>query len=214
MSIYLSSAYLAPVEYYSKLLCEYEIFIEQNENYIKQTYRNRCTILSANGSMNLSVPIEATGGNKTPVKDIRIAEHANWRHLHWNALVSAYNSTPFFEYYRDYFEPFYEKKYNFLFDLNEQLREMICDLLDIGTSNILYTTEYISKNDINATDFRESISPKKDWQTFDPQFTPIPYYQVFEQRFGFVENLSIVDLLFNMGNESLIILNKSNKKTF
>lgn len=214
MSIYLSSAYLAPIQYYSKLLNADKVYIEQYENYLKQSYRNRCTILSANGIMNLSIPIESAGGSKMLIKDVRVAEHGNWQHLHWNALISAYNSTPFFEYYRDYFQPFYEKRFKFLFDFNEQLRQTICNLLDIDTSNIYYTANYESEIPFDALDFREVISPKKDWKISDPEFISIPYYQVFEQRFGFSDNLSIVDLLFNMGNESLIVLSKSIKKTF
>lgn len=213
MSVLLSSAYLAPVQYYSKIVSSEIVYIEQCENYIKQTYRNRCSILSANGIMNLSIPIESLGGKKSLVRDICIAEHGNWRHLHWNALISAYNSTPFFEYYRDYFEPFYEKTYKYLFDFNEELREMICGLLDIDTSNIKYTDLYVMEVGNRDEDFRNTISPKVDLAS-DISFLAEPYYQVFDHRFGFQENLSIVDLLFNMGNESLIVLNKGNKKTF
>lgn len=210
MSIYLSTAYLPPVEYFSKLLSDKDVYIENNENYVKQSYRNRCIILSANGTMSLSVPIESSGGNKSCVRDIRIADHGNWRHLHWNALVSSYNSTPFFEYYQDDFRPFYEKRFDFLFDFNEELRHMICNLLDIDVSNIYYTDSY--EVDVD-NDYRQIISPKKDWKTFDPDFISVPYYQVFENKYGFCENLSIVDLLFNMGNESLLVLDKSIKKT-
>lgn len=210
MSIYLSTAYLAPIEYYSKLLSG-DVFIEQHENYIKQTYRNRCTILSANGPMALSIPIESAGGKKCPIRDVRIADHGNWRHLHWNALISAYNSTPFFEYYQDDFRPFYEKSYKYLFDFNEELRDLICRLIDIDTSHVKYTDEFVLE--IEGEDFRSKISPKVDWKLSDPVFESVPYYQIFDQRFGFTENLSIVDLLFNMGNESLIVLSKSIKKT-
>lgn len=210
MSIYLSTAYLAPIEYYSKLL-QGDVFIEQHENYIKQTYRNRCTILSANGPMVLSIPIESSGGKKCPIREVRIAEHGNWRHLHWNALISAYNSTPFFEYYQDDFKPFYEKEYKYLFDFNEELQNLICQLIGIETSGISYTNEF--HLDIVGEDYRSKISPKIDRKLADLYFDSIPYYQVFDQRFGFTENLSILDLLFNMGNESLIILNKSIKKT-
>ena len=210
MSTYLSTAYLAPVEYYSKLL-KGDVYIEQHENYIKQTYRNRCTILSANGPMALSVPIESAGGKKCPIRDVRIADHGNWQHLHWNALISAYNSTPFFEYYQDDFRPFYEKEYKYLFDFNEELRNLICQLIDIDTSTIQYTDEFLFE--VEGVDYRSKISPKIDWRVTDPDFESIPYYQVFEHRFGFTENLSILDLLFNMGNESLLVLSKSIKKT-
>ena len=101
MNIYLSTAYLAPIEYYAYPANFPNIYIERYENYLKQSYRNRCNILSANGVMPLSIPVESAAGKKCLIKDIRITEHGNWRHLHWNALVSAYNSTPFFEYYRD-----------------------------------------------------------------------------------------------------------------
>lgn len=212
MSIILSTAYLAPVEYYSKLFSGEDILIEQHENYIKQSYRNRCSILSANGVMPLSIPIESAGGKKCPIRDVCIADHGNWRHLHWNALISAYNSTPFFEYYEDDFRPFYERKYKYLFDFNEELREMICSLLSFDTANISYTEDYITDITSEDIDLRQDLSPKKDFKTFDPDFVSIPYYQVFEERYGFTENLSIVDLLFNMGNESLLILEKGLKR--
>lgn len=212
MSIILSTAYLAPVEYYSKLLSGEDILIEQHENYIKQSYRNRCSILSANGVMPLSIPIESAGGKKCPIRDVSIAEHGNWRHLHWNALISAYNSTPFFEYYEDDFRPFYERKYKYLFDFNEELREMIYRLLSLESANITYTGDYITDITPKDIDFRENLSPKKDFKVFDPYFMSTPYYQVFDEKYGFTENLSIVDLLFNMGNESLLVLEKGLKK--
>lgn len=212
MNIFLFSAYFAPIEYYSLLYNCQNIVIEQYENYIKQSYRNRCFILSANGQMALSVPVEASGRRKCLIKDIRIAEHGNWRHLHWNALISAYNSTPYFEYYEDEFRPFFEKKYDFLFDFNEEIRETICRLLEIDTLSVTYTDSYLS--DIEGYDFRNTISPKKERIEDNSFFVPVPYYQVFSFRYGFTENLSIVDLLFNMGNESQIVLKSSIKKTF
>ena len=200
-TVYLSTAYLAPVEYYSYLFHANNAIIEKHCNYVKQTYRNRCKIASANGPQTLSIPIEKPEIIKYPTKDIRIAEHGNWRHLHWNAIISAYNSSPFFEYYEDDFRPFYEKKFVYLFDLNEQLREVICNLLDI-TPNISYTTSYAINISADETDLRETLHPKK------PPLTshPTPYYQVFEQKFGFQSNLSIIDLLFNMGPESILML--------
>lgn len=208
MDIYLSSAYLAPVQYFSKFMLG-DIYIEQYDNYTKQTYRNRCSILSANGPIALSIPVVHSSSEKTPMKDIRIAGHGNWQHMHWNAIVSAYNSTPFFEYYQDDFYPFYHKEFRFLFDFNEELRDLILKLLNINEPSIMYTTQYKTDFSLNELDFRDSIHPKKDWKLLDLAFAPVPYYQVFEQKFGFVENLSIIDLLFNMGNESLLILKES-----
>lgn len=205
---YLSSAYLAPVEYYSKLLNYDKIFIEQHDHYMKQTYRNRCTIAGPEGELALSIPTVKPEEPKCPMKDIRISDHGNWRHLHWNAIESAYNSTPFFEHYKDDFRPFYEKKYEFLTDFNEELCRLVCELIDIQPA-IERTKEYKTDFAPNEIDFREAIHPKKDFHRTDPEFIPQPYYQVFEARHGFLPNLSIIDLLFNMGPESLLILQKT-----
>ena len=131
MTVYLSSAYLAPVEYYTKLLAYDQIYIEQHDHYTKQTYRNRCTIAAPDGELALSIPTVKPDTPKCPMRDIRISDHGNWRHLHWNAIESAYNHTPFFEYYKDDFRPFYEKKYEFLADFNEELCHLVCSLIDI-----------------------------------------------------------------------------------
>ncbi len=199
---YISTAYLGPVQQYSKMFHFPEVRIETSENYLKQSYRNRCIIAGANGPLPLSVPIVKPDMLKCLTKDIRISDHGNWRHLHWNAIVSAYNSTPFFEYYEDDFAPFYEKKYEFLFDFNEELRMLICQLLDIQPQ-IQYTTSF--EADVE-NDFRW-ISPKQD--IADPSFLLKPYYQVFQDKHGFLPNLSIIDLLFNTGNEGILILRDS-----
>lgn len=199
---YISTAYLGPVQHYSKMFHFPEVRIETSENYLKQSYRNRCIIAGANGPLPLSVPIVKPDTLKCLTKDIRISDHGNWRHLHWNAIVSAYNSTPFFEYYEDDFAPFYEKKYEFLFDFNEELRMLICQLLDIQPQ-IQYTTSF--EADVE-NDFRW-ISPKQD--IADPSFLLKPYYQVFQDKHGFLPNLSIIDLLFNTGNEGILILRDS-----
>lgn len=200
---YLSTAYLGPVQQYCKMYAYAAVCIEAAENYAKQTYRNRCTIAGANGPLSLTIPIERPPAPKCPTKDIRISDHGNWRHLHWNALVSAYHTTPYFEYYADDFAPFYAKRYPFLFDFNESLRELVCELLDLHPS-VTYTTAYTPTL---PHDFRESIRPRHP--AADPAFRPAPYYQVFSARLGFLPNLSIADLLFNMGPEGLLVLQRS-----
>jgi hypothetical protein len=203
MTACLATAYLAPVQYYCKLYRYDSILIEACENYPRQTYRNRCIIAGANAALTLSIPVEKNASPKTPVRDIRISDHGNWRHLHWNALRSAYNTSPFFEYYADDFLPFYEKKYNFLMDYNDELCNLVCELIDIHP-HIRRTASYIP--DVEH-DFRNIIHPRNPQP--DADFRPAPYYQVFQARHGFIPNLSIVDLLFNLGPESLIYLDKA-----
>ncbi len=204
-TVYLSSAYLAPVEYYAKLATYDKVYVEQHDHYMKQTYRNRCTIASPNGELALSIPTVKPESPKCPMRDIRVSDHGNWRHLHWNAIESAYNGTPFFEYYKDDFRPFYEKKYEFLIDFNEELCRLVCELIDLHP-DMERTPEYKSVFAEGEEDFRERIHPKKDFRTEDPAFEAKPYYQVFDSKLGFLPNLSVIDLLFNMGPESLLFL--------
>ena len=110
----LSSAYLAPVQYYTKLYAYAEAYVEAYEHYVKQTYRNRCLIASPSGVQALTIPVVKPASDKCPMKDIRISDHGNWRHLHWNALETAYRNSPFFEYYADDFLPFYTQKWDCL----------------------------------------------------------------------------------------------------
>ncbi len=207
-TVYLSSAYLAPVEYYSKLLAYDNVMVEQYDHYVKQTYRNRCIIAAPDGPLTLSIPIVSPGIPKCCMRDIRISEHGNWRRMHWNALETSYNHTPFFEFYKDDFRPFYERHYEFLTDFNEELCDLVCSLMDFKP-NMQRTSEYKKHIPFEDSDFRELIHPKKDFLVEDPWFRPCPYYQVFSEKQGFLPNLSIVDLLFNMGPESLLVLQET-----
>ncbi|MDR0893952.1 MAG: WbqC family protein [Prevotellaceae bacterium] len=211
-TIYLSSAYLAPIQYYCKLLEYDRIYIDPYEHYQKQTYRNRCVIAAPDGPLALTVPIVKPHTPKCMMRDIRISDHGNWRHLHWNALISAYSHTPFFQYYMDELHEFYEHKYVFLLDFNEALLFHICEQMDIKP-NVSLTNSYRTFFDEGEEDWRNAIRPKQasdakhlsqSEQTTD--FMSRPYYQVFQEKLGFLPNLSIVDLLFNLGPESLLYL--------
>lgn len=207
----LSTAYLPPVQYFCKLLSS-DAEVEQCESFVKQTYRNRCVIDSPQGALTLTVPVEKPSDNNRLIRDLRISDHGNWRHQHWQALTSSYYNSPFFEYYQDDFRPFYEQRYDFLVDFNEALTQKCIELIDISVTlqrSSNYTpkdTKSIGEND----DFRDLISPKHSFSD-DHTFFPVPYYQVFADRHGFLPNLSIVDLLFNMGPESIFVLQQSTK---
>jgi len=199
--ICLTSAYLAPVEYYTVLAEADTVYLEHCDYYVKQTYRNRCHIAAANGVMALSIPVEKTTKEKILTRDIRISDHSDWQTQHWRSIESAYNSTPFFEYYKDDLLPFYEKKWTFLYHFNLEIQHKILELLDLNP-RVWLTEKYSCEPEQGVLDLRESIHPKKE-SLFE---APKPYYQVFDQRFGFQPNLSIIDLLFNMGNESQLII--------
>ena len=196
MDALLSTTYFGPVQWYQKLCRAEHVEIEQWESFQKQTYRNRCLIAATNGVQALTIPIER--GTSPLIKDIRISDHGNWRHLHWNALQSAYGESPFFEYYQDDIQPFFEKKWTFLLDYNEDIRLKICELIDIQP-HISFTTGYSLSPSV--MDYRSAINPKHPEP--DSDFVPKPYYQVYQQKHGFLQNLSILDLLFNMGPESI-----------
>ena len=209
--VLLSTTYFGPVQWYQKLYRAEEVFIERCESFQKQTYRNRCIIATTNGLQALTVPVERDQGDL--ISTLRISDHGNWRHLHWNALKSAYGESPFFDYYQDDIRPFFEQRWDYLFDFNEAIREKMCELLDIQPK-VSYTEEYISdhreEHPLSTVhyplimDYRSTIRPKHPEP--DSDFTPKRYYQVYEQKHGFLPNLSILDLLFNMGPESIFYL--------
>lgn len=228
----LSSAYLAPVHYYTKLYssalaqvrsggAEGLIIEEQADHYVKQTYRNRCIIAGDDGPIALTIPVTVPerlddgstplGISKTPMHSVLISDHGDWRRQHWNAIVSAYRSSPYFEYYADDFSTILHDETAHLVDFNAALRDFILDSLDLHPQIIVNREHYLTRNDgftEGFQDFRETIRPKIPY-TFDPTFRPTPYWQVFADRHGFQPNLSIIDLLFNMGPESRIILRDS-----
>jgi hypothetical protein len=199
--VILSSTYFGPIQYYSKLFRYNEIGMERCDNYVKQTYRNRCVIMTANGTQALTVPIEGFDGVKCLMRDIRISNHGNWRHLHFNALKSAYGESPYYEFYIDDIRPFFERQWIYLYDFNMEVCLKMCDLIDIHP-HIIPTEEYVKSDTID--DFRDIIRPKHPLP--DSNFISRPYYQVYQQKFDFIENLSILDLLFNMGPEGIFYL--------
>jgi hypothetical protein len=214
MKILLSSAYLGPVQYYTKLISNDQIFIEKFESYHKQSYRNRCIILAANGPMVLSIPILGGPGARAPMYDLQLTYDHNWQHLHWQSIVSAYKNSPFFDYYADELSPFYHtKKWKYLIDFNFELQNLVLEWIGVN-ADIHFTDAYLKTEDVrsNIRDFRYSIHPKAQKQQPDPDFSPSPYTQVFHEKFPFYPNLSILDLVMNEGPETLNVLKSSSKK--
>ncbi|MBK6281539.1 MAG: WbqC family protein [Draconibacterium sp.] len=202
-SVLLSTAFFAPVQYYSKFLKYDEIYIEQFEHFNKQTYRNRCVIMGGNGPIQLVVPVVKGRGRKILIKDLKISYDIEWQRNHWRTIFSAYSSSPFFEYYKDDIQPFFETKHEFLFDFNLKIHENVCELLEIQNNSFL-TTDFEKVPD-ETLNLRETISPKISPE-IDLEFQPQKYTQVFSEKLGFVPNLSILDLIFNEGPNSYSIL--------
>ncbi|MEA3318333.1 MAG: WbqC family protein [Bacteroidota bacterium] len=206
MEIILSTSYLAPIQYYSKFIKYNKVLIERYENYIKQTYRNRCIIYSANGLVNLTIPVKKDK-TKTYIKDITIDYDTNWRKLHWKSIESSYRSSPFFEFFEDDLFPFYTKKFKYLIDYNTELQNLMLDNIGIENIQFNYTNEYYKGSDI--LDYREVFHPKKSMAKEDKYYKPEKYHQVFNNKHGWKANLSIIDLLFNEGPNAINILEQS-----
>lgn len=215
ITVCLSSAYLPPVSYFCCMMAADSVLIDGHEHYVKQTYRNRANIATSSGMMSLTIPVEHGRGEKMSVGNLKISEHGNWRHLHWQALQAAYDKSPFFEYYADDFRPFYEQKDECsLFDYNWRLQELVCSLVGLDC-HVEQTSRYVAEGEF--VDLRNVITPKsRDANCIAKEMYDClaegeglrgKYYQVFAERNGFLPDLSIVDLLFNMGPESLVVLN-------
>lgn len=178
--------------------------MEAHEHIGKPSWRNRTLILASNGSQAISIPVERPRGGKTFIKDVRISEHGSWRHVHEQALVSSYGNSPYFEYYWDDIKDFYKKRYTFLWDYNWELLHRLTALIGLNL-DVVETDTYIS-TDNELRDERYSLHPKS-WEQGQSLYDK-PYYQVFSDRLGFVPNLSFLDLLMNMGPESLLYLHE------
>ncbi|NWJ50932.1 MAG: WbqC family protein [Bacteroidetes bacterium] len=199
--ILLSTAYLPPIEYIIQCMNHKTITIELLETFPKQTYRNRCHIATANGLLALTIPVKKPNGNHTPTQDILLETNNRWNIIHWRAIHSAYSHSPYFLYYSDAFEGIYRNPPKTLVEFNEALLKVIFKLLKVEVE-IKYTNDFVSITN-STTDLRNLIHPK---QTFDYQSKPVDfkmYTQTFNNKYPFIPNLSIIDLLFNEGSSSL-----------
>ena len=201
MNALLGSAYAGNINYFSCIKKADKIAIECYEHFTKQSYRNRCEVYGANGKLNLIIPIIRKKG-KNPVREIKIDYSSNWQKIHWKSLQSSYRSSAYFEYYEHQFHKLYNHdKPGFLVDFNMELTSLIIKALDLDVS-IDQTTSY-QKNIDGFIDYRNSIHHKLPPTD---HYKEQGYFQVFNDKFGFLSNLSIYDLLFNMGPESVLYL--------
>lgn len=199
--VLLSANYLPPVSYFHAIAQNpVDILLDQHEHFPKQTYRSRTQIATANGILNLIIPIEHGRKEHVKMKEVKINYDHDWQRLHWASIQTAYRSSAYFEFYEDAFLPFYQNKFNYLFDFNLEQLELVLKLLKIQRE--ITRTESYSNDHPEALDFRKSIHPKKT----SVYAAPKEYYQVFEERTGFQPNVSIIDLLFNQGPQSRMFL--------
>jgi hypothetical protein len=197
MSILLPTAYFPSVSYMAEAVQNDEIIIEAFETYTKQTCRNRCEIYGPNGKQILSIPVIKTNGNHTLTKDIRVSTHQPWQNIHWRSIETAYNNSPFFLYYQDHFVAFFEKKYRFLIDLNTEILYSLLQLFKINRT--IRLTAQFEKSPVGIHDLRTNPGAKYFSLPGELQH----YTQVFETRHGFIPELTILDLIFNLGPEAL-----------
>lgn len=210
MSLLLSTAYAPPIEYFSLLysLGSGTASVEACEHYVKQSYRNRCHIAGAGGREALTVPVVHRSGEKISIRDVRISDHSHWRHTHISALTTSYGASPFFEYYWDDIHSLIQRPHSHLWELNWELTTLLIQLLDLDVS-LEATTTFAPVEELSG-DYRYRIRPRQP--IIDETFACPAYYQPFTERQGFVSELSVLDLIFNMGPEAPLILRASRKK--
>ncbi|WP_452223167.1 WbqC family protein [Lacinutrix chionoecetis] len=199
MNILIHPTYFPTIATFIAIVHASEVVLEVQDNYQKQTYRNRCYIYAANGKLQLSIPVVYSQKNRQKYSDVKIANTYNWQDNHWKSLESAYRTSPFFEFYVDELRPLYTEHFDTLLEFNLKCFEVICECLQLEVN--VFKTESFIKEPQHTTDLRGLVNAKKE--------TPVkvlPYTQVFYGKYGFINNLSILDLLFNEGTNAITYL--------
>ena len=206
-NILLPTAYFPPVSYFAHMIRSSKAYIEQMETYPKQTYRNRCEIMTSAGKHSLVIPVTRPDGNHTITRDIEICHRERWQQNHWKSIQTAYSSSPYFNYYADIIQPLFDLKETSLIAHNQKILLVICKIAGIKPS-LAITKDYVKKPG-ELIDLRLEISPKKKQSGMSfPE-----YPQVFSHKYGFIQNLSILDLMFNLGPETSDYLGRIAKKS-
>ncbi|HUM46536.1 MAG TPA: WbqC family protein [Chitinophagales bacterium] len=190
-AILVDSNYLGPVALFAGMQSLSTILIDIRQPFRKSTWQNRCRIAGANGPVLLTVPIEGGRGTRKILKDVRISYEDRWQHVHWNSICSAYRKSAYFEYYEYRFRPFYEKKTEFLADLD-------IELMDVCLKILALECEMISPDE--AAHLPPSDNSGSNNFTIEKKM--VPYYQVFREKHGFIDGMSIIDLIFNLGPQA------------
>ena len=193
MKIIIHPTYFPNIFSFKTIINSTNILFEVNDHYVKQTLRNRTSIHAANGKLNLSVPVKFSSTKKEKYKDIKICYDSNWQKIHLKSIESAYKNSPFYDFFEDYFINFYNKKEKFLVDLNYGSIRLIFEILE-KELNCNFTNEYLEKY-VDLTDYRSLLTNKN----FNEKVDFKNYTQVFQEKNGFIENLSSIDLIFNKG---------------
>ncbi|MCJ7820216.1 MAG: WbqC family protein [Bacteroidales bacterium] len=204
-TVLLSTAYFPPACYLSLAAGSDEVRIEKWENYHKQTFRNRCTILGANGPLDLTVPVLRGSFHKTPIRDLKIDESRRWRDLHLRGILSAYSTAPYFEFYFETIKDVITGKHSYLLDLNMEALEKMLEIIRIDV-RVSFTEEFKDEGMVEG-DFRYLITPKK--RVRRDLHKEARYQQVFSDRYGFIPGLSIIDMLLNNGPGTGALLQRS-----
>lgn len=205
MNILIHPTYFPNIAHFAAIDKAERVTFEMDDNFLKQTYRNRTYIYAANGKLLLNIPVIHTQKNRQRYRDVKISQDTNWQDLHWKSLLSAYSTSPFFEFYKDDLEPLFTMKTDFILDFNLKCFEVVCDCLQLDIN--ISKTESYQKIVEDKIDFRYLVDTKME----EPQFEP--YTQVFTNKYGFINNLSILDLLFNEGPNTMIYLETQILKT-
>ncbi len=204
MNVLLSTAYWPNLHYFYYVFNNGNILIEKHEHYQKQSFKNRTQILTANGVLNLSIPV-INGNSKQIITDVEISYKENWQKQHWRAIISAYKNSPYFEFFEDDIKQFYSSEFQYLFPYNFNQLQLILKLLK-QTKEINFTSSY--EENFNGIDLRKVIHPKLIFKNDSvvSKTLNVPYYQTFENKFSFIPNLNILDILFNTGLNTVKLL--------
>ena len=203
MTVLLHPTYFPSIATFIAIAKADTVVMEVHDNYQKQTYRNRCYIYAANGKLQLSIPVVFSQKNRQKYSEVKIANDYKWQDNHWKSLESAYRTSPFYEFYIDELQPLFTEAFDTILDFNLKCFEVICECLQLETN--FTKTEIFEKEPIDIKDYRGLVNAKKE------NIIPLePYVQVFYSKHGYINNLSILDLLFNEGPNAISYLESQN----